>query len=695
MVWGMHRTPRRLARRLIPVVLALAALTPLLAARPRPVPALVFVSRLPLAGSALVPGIGPAGRFAAAGGRLIVRESDGRMRELAPGRFFDVSGPAVSYDGQFIAFAAVTHRDSAWRIWRIRREGTQLAPVTRSDRTADLAAHFGAEAVRFERYDDIDPCWMPDGRLVFASTRWPWRAQQGRVPVTNLWVVNADGSDLKRITSDRNGAEAPSINPNDGRIVYARWFFSRYAASDTGVTTDPAAAMPADTVDLWHALSVQPDGDHARLQGGDPRSRPGQMAYQPVVLPDSTLIGVRPERGSILRATRFGLQRWRRGFAAAEPLFGFGAPKGWSAVSPCPLPDGRLVFAYDEDGTGNFKIVLWDERARSLETLVDELGRLELDPAVLAARPQPPPPLYPPDPSAPDPLPHRSRQAMLDDVRTARFDCLNVFANGPVDSPFPDAPRLAQGLRIRFFSVVPRPEREGGDSLVLLREAPVFPDGAIHVDEVPADMPTFEQLVDRDGRVIRSASGPAHVPGFNFTRSGGGTKCVGCHAGHSALHVAESKRLGAYSNFAPSATVTASSLHPATEDARGAVDRRTLGEVTRVAWLADAAEGQWVRLAWELPIETGTVVLYAVRASKADGGELRVPRSEVVLFLHGQEVRRVPVHRGWTPGGLRVEFPPTRIDALEVRPLQVAGRFRGRPVAALAEIETIARIALE
>lgn len=681
-----------LLRRVAPALLVFASLAALLAAKPRPIPPIVFVSRLPLAGSGVVPGAGPAGRFVAAGGRLVVREADGRMRELAPGRFYDVSDPAVSYDGRFIAFAGLAHRDSAWRIWRIRIEGTQLAQVTHTDRAIDLAARFGPEAGRFERYDDIDPCWMPDGRLVFASTRWPWRAQQGRTLTTNLWVVAADGTGLMRITSERNGAEEPSIDPRSGRIVYARWFFSRYFASDSGTTTDATLAMAADTVDLWHAISTQPDGDFARLQGGDPRSRAGQMAYQPVAMSDSTLYGVRAERASILRPTRFGLQRWRRGFSAAEPLFGYGALRGWSALAPAALPDGRMLFAYDEDGTGNFKIVLFDERARELETIVDELGRLELDPAVIAARPQPPPPLYPPNTEAPDALPRSSVAEMMQDRRTARFDCLNVFANGPVDGPFLDAPKLARDLRIRFFSVLPRPEREGGDSLVLLHEAPVFGDGAIHVDNVPADVPTFEQLVDRDGRVIRSGSGPAHVPGFNFTRPGTGTKCVGCHAGHSALPVAVSKRLGAFTNLAPSARVTASSIHPASENAQGAVDRRTVGDPTQVAWLADSAEDQWLRLSWEMPIETGTAVLYAVRASKADGGELRAPRSELVLFLQGQEVRRVPVLRGWTPGGLRVEFPPTRIDALEVRPVQVAGRFRGRVVAALAEIETIARI---
>ena len=45
--------------------------------------------------------------------------------------------------------------------------------------------------------------------------------------------------------------------------------------------------------------------------------------------------------------------------------------------------------------------------------------------------------------------------------------------------------------------------------------------------------------------------------------------------------------------------------------------------------------------------------------------------------------------------GTRVSFPTARIDALEIRPLAVEGRFRKRPAAALAEIETIARLAWE
>lgn len=682
----------RLAALALLLVVALGAL----AARQRPVPRLVFVSREMVPGSLLVPGVGPAGRTVVTAGNLVVREPDGASHPLfAKTGFVDVADPAVSYDGRTIAFAAVTHRDSSWRLWLCNSEGRQLRPLTRSDGALDLRSLYGADASRFERYDDFDPCWLPDGRLVFASTRHPWSSQQGP-RVSNLWAVNSDGTGLMRLTSERDGGEEPSIDPTNGRLVYARWFFNRYLATATGVTEDRALALPADTVDLWHAISADPDGDHLRLAGGDARERRGQMAYQPAVFADTTLLGVIPERSNLTRATRLGLQRFRGGFNKAEPLYGFGAPTGWSACSPCVLPDGRMVFSMDQHGTGNFALYVSEGDGSRLEALVDEPGRMELDAALLIARPLPPMRSYSPlNPFAADSFPRLTREQLTSDSRTARFDCLNVFANAPVDAPFPDAPPPQRDARIRFFAALSRPTRAGGDTLVFVHEAPLSPQGAVHVDAVPAEVPTFEQLVDSKGRVLKSASGPAHVAGFNFTRPGAGTKCVGCHTGHSAMKVADSAAEGEWTNLAPSARVTASSVVASSDGPRGAVDRRTVGDPTQHAWLADTSAGQWLRLEWDSALDTRAVVLYALRASAKEGGPYRVRRSELALFLHGKEVGRVPIAAEWRPEGTRVSFPITRIDALEVRPLVAEGRFHKRPTVALAEIETIARLAWE
>lgn len=684
------------------LTLALFALASGLASRsPGRLPRIVFVSRAPARIAGLVPGVGPAGRALATGGRLLVRETDGRVRALLPeGRFFDVSDPAVAYDGHRIAFAACVHADSAWRIWTVRDDGSALAPLTRSDRRLDLVGRFGREASRFERYDDFDPCWIPDGRIVFSSTRYPFLAGEGGGVTSNLWTVAPDGSQLLRISTERQGAEEPSIDPTTGRIVFARWFLNRYRASERtplGITVSFGEAVPADTVDLWHAISAMRDGDNLKLQGGDPRVRTGQMAYQPIVLADTTLVGVRPEHPSLVPAGgRLGLQAFPHAFAEARPLAGYGAAEGWSACSPAALPDGRILFSMDERGTGDFDLYVIEPNGERLALVTSMPGTLELDAAVLEPRRLPPPPVFPVYyPYAPDSLPPASVEAIRDDPRSLRFDCLNVFANGPVNSAFPDAPPIQRGLRIRFYTVLTRPDLAGGDSAVLIREEKLTGQGAVHVDDVPSDLAMFEQLVDGQGRVVRSAKGPAHVPGFNYGRPGAGTKCVGCHVGHSALFVAASAGEGEYTNVSTSAHVTASGVLEGTVGPRAAVDRRTLGEPEQIAWITTDQKDAWLRLSWETDIEARAVVVYPLSSLSSRGARLQVRRADLVMFLRGREVARVPITKPWDARGTRVAFPLTHIDALEIRLHDVRGTFRRRPAAAIAEVETIARLSWE
>ena len=684
-------------RRLLMAAIVVVSLLPL-GAHPRmQLPPLVFVQRERVPGSLLVPGVGPGGRTLATGGKLVVRDVDGSFHPLLPGRFFDVSGPAVSYDGHWIAFAAVTGRDSMWRLYRCDLYGRQLAQVTRSDRSAEVEAYVRtAAAGRLVRYDDFDPCWLPDGRIVFASTRWPWIAQQGGRPASNLWIIAADGTGLQRLTSERNGAEKPSVDPLTGRIVYARWFFNRYRARDgaNSVTTDMAEAAPADTVDLWQAVSVDLDGDHLRLQGGDPLTRTGQMAYRPVVQADTTLIGVCAERGNLLGATRLGVQAFRHGFAQARPLAGYGAYFGWSACAPAAMPDGSIVFCMDESGTGNWDLYMTTPAGVEPVPLAIEPNTLELDPAVLAARPLPPVLRATREQSLPA-LPPVSLADLQLGSRSARFDCLNVYANGPIDGRWLAAVPPQREARIRFWAALARTNVEWGDTLVLVKEAEVTPQGQVHVDAVPGDVPMFEQLLDAHGHVLRSGSGPAHVPGFNFTRPGAGTQCVGCHAGHSALPVADSHSGGEWTNLAPAAHLLASTMHRDLADAQGAVDRLTAGDPARTAWIADSLRGQWLRLTWDAPVELSRIALYPWHGGPADHGGIKVLRCEVVFLLQGREVKRTLFARELLPTGSSLELGTLRVDAMEVRPLLMSGRYKTRALAALAEVEAIGRMAWE
>jgi hypothetical protein len=668
----------------------------------------VFVSRQPAAGAerGQVPGVGPRGRTLAPGGRLLVRERDGRLRELVPrGRFHDVADPAVSWDGRRIAFAAVEHPDSAWRLWRVDADGGGLRALTRSDRRLDLGPLGGGAAERFARYDDFDPAWLGDGRVVFASTRFPQRAQQGGGTASNLFVVNDDGGGLERLTSERNGVEEPSVDPNSGRIVYARWFFSPYLPSDDaplGLTLERARAVPMDSVDLWQAIAVLVNGDRAQLAGGDPRERRTTQAWAPIVLAgESTLVGVRSDHPALLpEPGPSALVAYPGGIAAARVLAGpgiLGAPASARALSPAALPDGRIAFAYDPGG-GDFALFAIRPDGRRLERVLDLPGTHELDPAPLVARRPPSHRLDEgggiEDLAPPLPALTLAEVQRLDD--TFRFDCLNVFATGPVDSPFPDAPRIGEAVKIRFFATLARHGTATGDSAVLVRETPIDASGAVHEHDIPGDVPMFEQLVDGRGRVLRSPRGPAHVPGANFSRAGSGTKCIGCHVGHSALPAPRNNLEAKWFNASPSARVEVAARLAGSRPGDALVDRRARGPVGETGWLAPVPERgrplPWARLEWPVPIEVRSVVLYAPHPDRKAGTNLEVRGVTLVFWRGGREVGRQGIAHTLRSEGTRTDFPPVRLDAISVHPTAVRGRVEGRPAVALAEVETIARL---
>jgi hypothetical protein len=493
---------------------------------------------------------------------------------------------------------------------------------------------------------------------------------------------------VARITTERNGGEEPSIDPENGQIVYARWWFNRHLASETepsGVTLDTARAVRADPVNLWQAITTTPAGDMSKLAGGHPRVRAETMAYQPVIFANGTLAGVRAENLTLFPATgRLAIQLFPHRFSEPRRIPASGPG---SACSPAELPDGRLLFSYDPEGTGDFGLYTARLDGTRLEKLIDLPETLELDAAVLAPRRKPPVIDEMLD-DLPRAYPVADEPQLRDNVTTFRFDCLNVFANAPVDAPFPDAPPLASGLRIRFYAALARPGAAGGDTVVLLRESPVDRSGAVHEHDLPADTPMFEQLVDAHGKVLRSVMGPTHVPGFNAGRYGHGTKCVGCHIGHSAIPVATSAHEGKRFNASPSAEATASSAVEGAGADR-AIDRRARGSL---GWVARGTTGERLRLAWASAIEVDTLVIYAIAPRVTEGTDLRVQEAELTFFRDGQQIRTEMLRREIQPAGTRIACQGVRIDALEIRPTKVAGRVQHRPAVGLAEVETRARI---
>ncbi len=148
------------------------------------------------------------------------------------GALFDVKDVDVSYDGNFLVFAlrapeiedADEEDQPTWNIWEY-------------DRTTQVIRRIISSDISAEEGQDISPHYLPDGRIVFTSTRQRLAKailldegkpqfdafdEDQNVATLALHVMNADGSDVTQITFNQSHDLAPSVLTN-GKIVFSRW----------------------------------------------------------------------------------------------------------------------------------------------------------------------------------------------------------------------------------------------------------------------------------------------------------------------------------------------------------------------------------------------------------------------------------------------------------------------------------------
>lgn len=709
-----------------------------------------------------MPGVGVHSRVRpAAPGRLLVREPDSSVRTLVDGsnptpaslHLIDVNGPSVSYDGATIVFAGLpdgpyetgpSRSVGAWRLYTIGADGSHLRAITDSSMDLDLT-QFGPAAEGLRGYDDFDPVFLPDGRICFSSTRTPTFAQHAGARASNLWVVGADGGDMHRITSERNGADRPLVDPQTGRIVYARWWRNHRFPTDSmatrlhadggvwpgfaqhiGLTMDPRehVAGPSMSRNYWQLMSVNTDGLELRLWSGRFRSDAGNHAYGGGFSPDgAAFYGNFFPSLTMTDAGGFGgVRRWSRGPEPWTPLVGitelsahyvnptnptsYGVFLGEYAGEPEALPDGRVLVSVAPDIGQDYALWVMSADGSGREPVLDFAGTSELRARVVAARPLPPilRDQYRDDPSMlrPSPLPPPAAGPYGPEGGFF-FYSFNVYANAPVDADIVSAPAVGSAASIRFF-VDHQRESPGTfpwlDWPIEVAEAPVRHDGAVAVFGLPGNVPMFEQLrsalpaylVPRTNGA--HVSGSAHVAGMNFAPAGRSVTCVGCHAGHTQMHVPNDPADARYSNLAPGASVTVSSTRSAATNA-GLIDRRAMKGETSAFWSSapgQPQDGQWVLLTFPVPVNVREVVLYNPRLGGDAGSTIAVARATVSLCRDsgGTDPYASQSAGPLSASGTRTQWGGTRTRSVLVRLDDVSGTFFGEPTASLAEIEVIA-----
>lgn len=725
--------------------------------------AIVFVSRqIPPNGSIYwdvpndLPGVGPHSRFRVASpGKLLVLEPDGKVRVLIDGskptaaslNLIDVNAPDVSYDAKKIVFAGLpagnysrgpNTNPGAWRIYTINVDGTGLRQVTRTDQNLNMS-QFGEAADALMPYDDTDPVWLPDGRIVFSSTRWPSFAQYSGVRTSNLYVVKADGSQLHRITAERNGADRPLVDPITGKIVYARWWRNhRFALNDLSTVPDPnggyiqkdgLSANRDRQIDgsnanrdllwrnAWQAATINPDGTELAMWSGTSLNESNNHIYGGAFTPNGQLIANFYPMFNMTEAGGFGgLRLYTRGPGLYKPLFGitelstnyvnpsnptsFGIYKGNYVTDPDVLPNGKIIFSWAADIKQDYGIYMADMNGNNRVKLYDNPGTTELRARLIRERPLPP---IIPDrvTQTPSQLPPTEAGPYNKDG-TFVFDALNVYANAPVDSDIVSAPPVGSASSIRFYLDHQRtnpgsfPNR---DWPILLGTLPVAPNGAVRDTNAPANLPMFEQLRSSDGTVPLTGQGDqrgaAHVAGMNFGRPGTTVRCLGCHAGHTMIPVPANPADAEWTNLAPGARVTVSSTRDPKYNG-GVNDRKVMkGEIWR-SWTSDpnqSANGQWVQLTFPVPVSVRTVRLYSIRPGGEANSSITVGSATVRLYSDANATQEITSKTAGalTLVGTEVAFNDVKARVVRVELHNVSGTFYGAKVAGIGEIEVIAR----
>jgi hypothetical protein len=691
---------------------------------------LVFVSRNHLTGgnvlfpsAGLLPGMGAHSRFAVTGGKLMIRESNGTIRTLIDStmtfgsiNIIDIQQPCVNWDCERILFAGIENRDSSWRIYEIKKDGTGFRKITNTDRFIDLS-QFGTAAYRFFKYDDIDPVYLPDGKIIFSSTRFPTISEFGSALTTNLFIVDSTGQNMFRITTERNGAEKPTIDPLTGRIIYSRWWLNADMPSNltaSGVTRDAALALSTDKANIWEVNIINPDGDMVKLYASDPRKRNTLFSYRPRLLNNGDLLSVfLPHTPMVITGGSTGIRNYTKGLSEYKQIAGVDTntalyvvnpPSTGSymppyAVDPLPLPDGRILFSMANTvEQQDYGIYVCNSNGTGILPVLDFPNTLELNAELLIVKVKPPIPEYIQGYDT-NKVPPTENPLTFFQGGFFRFDCMNIYTNAPVDVPINDAPPISKNARFRFFLNFQRQNSNGLDLPILYKEITVRYDGKILEPDMPANVPLFEQVTDSARRVLVNSKGNvAHVTGMNFGINGSGTKCVGCHAGHSLIPVPVNNTEAQFTNVSTSASVTESSFRVGKDIAfrgKNVVDRKARNTDLSVNWIAEGGSNEYVELQWALPIDVREIKLYNIFPNPSAGTNILVNDCEIFLYKNNSVVGHIPSTGVLNINGKSIMINPvTSIDRMKIIVKSFSGTIGGSSSAGLAEVETIARITI-
>ncbi len=401
----------------------------------------------------------------------------------------------LDFDAKRVLFSYKADGASPCRIYEVGINGTGLRQLTDSV------------------YDDVDPCYLPDGKtILFVSTRCERVTLcHNAFTVSVMHTMDRSGKNIRVISRNTVHDFKPSVQPN-GQVVFTRWEYvdkhlgnqqSLWVGNPDGTRIAHVAGNHFGPLTFWEAFRV-----------------PGSQKFVCILAPHMPLAA-----GPV---------------ALVDPMFTYASPAVYENLTPeLPPPThfswlrkdvGYYTYAYplSED----FFIVSYCYGPADREPtgyalyLLDRWNNRDLiyrDPELSC---------FEPIPVRPRPLPHVIPPRQRDETQqTGEFFVMDVYQGLPgvprgevkylrvlEDIPKPvSAPHAGFGIQYPAIS--------NRGHLALKRvwgTVPVEPDGSAYF-KVPADKAIYFAALDKDYlEVQRMRSFTSVSPGQKFG-------CIGCH----------------------------------------------------------------------------------------------------------------------------------------------------------------------
>lgn len=515
----------------------------------------------------------------------VFEDPDDDRSNIVPATF-DIKDLEVSPEGDKLIFALRAPEDldadedeqPTWNIWEYDVASKSLAPIL--------------DDPLLEQGQDVSPHYLPDGRIVFTSTRqkrtrailvdegksqYSGLTEDGEAEAFNLHIYNPLDSELEQLTFNPSHDLQPTVL-SDGRILFLRWDnmsgndrLSFYTINPDGSQLQKAYGYDDggdDDSTFWNArtlgngqILINSRQRESNNWGGDivavnteqfldnttpnplnPGTGEATLALSPLSV-DIAEPSPKPFSAGGLYNAAYPLND-----GTGRLLVSWSSCKVYSAEEAATYPCTEQFRSLPDAVVGNPNYGLWIldlEGGTQQPVKVSTVEEMYTDPVVLAPRA----------------LPNNIASNLESDLKGKSLGVLNIRNVYDIDGALPaellPEPHLAdrslrQARFIRLVKSVPIPDDDvydfdnsafGLSRNQLMRDilgyAPIEPDGSARF-EVPANVPFMINLVDATGKRI----GGRHSNWISV-QAGEQLDCVGCHArdnpvdtGHGRLDAA-------------------------------------------------------------------------------------------------------------------------------------------------------------